>query len=91
MKAKRCLYLAAALVFGLSATGVGAETVDRDFGPELPILRSLGLGGSMDATVEGDTLYVIGRGNLHVASLSDPTAPKIVGRLTNLVGQRHFS
>jgi hypothetical protein len=90
MKAKRCLYFAAVLVLGLSATGVGAEAVDRDFGPELPILRNLGLGGSMDATVEGDTLYVIGRGNLHVADISQPTQPKNIGQLTDLGNTRQI-
>jgi len=88
MKAKRRLFFAAILVLGLSATGVGAESVDRDFGPELPILRKLGLGGSMDATVEGDTLYIIGRGKLHVADISQPAQPRIIGRLTNLGNTR---
>ncbi len=65
-------------------------TTDGDFGPELPVLRSLGLGGSMDATVEGDTLYVIGRGNLHVADISHPAQPKIVGRLSCLGNTRQI-
>ena len=90
MKPKRCRCSAVALTFVLSATGVGAETVDRDFGPRLPMLRSIGLGGVMDATVEGDTLYVIGQGKLHVADISQPTQPKIIGRLTDLGNTRQI-
>ena len=90
MKSKRCCYLAAALVLGFGPRGVAAKHSEQDFGPQLPIVRSLGLGGSMDATVEGDTLYVIGQGNLHVADISDPTAPSIVGRLANLGNTRQI-
>ena len=84
------LVAATALVCGFGATGVAAKPSEHDFGPELPIVRSLELGGSMDAAVEGDTLYVIGRGNLHVADVSDPAAPRIVGRLTNLGNTRQI-
>jgi hypothetical protein len=44
----------------------------------------------MDAAVEGDTLYVIGRGSLHAADISDPAAPRIVGRLTGLGNTRQI-
>jgi len=90
VKSKQCLCLTAILVFGPSATGVGAETVGRDFGPELPIVRRLGLGESMDAAVKGDTLYIIGRGRLYVADISQPTQPKIIGRLTGLGNTRQI-
>ena len=90
MKSNRRFGLAMAFVLGFTATGVAAKHSGTDFGPELPMVRSLGLGSSMDATVEGQTLYVIGRGNLHVADISDPAAPKIVGRLTNLGNTRQI-
>ncbi|HUT94336.1 MAG TPA: hypothetical protein VMY37_33055 [Thermoguttaceae bacterium] len=90
MESKRWLGLATVLVWGFGTTGVAAKSSEHDFGPELPIVRSLELGGSMDAAVEGDTLYVIGRGNLHVADVSDPAAPRIVGRLTNLGNTRQI-
>ncbi|NLX96039.1 MAG: hypothetical protein GXY83_07675 [Rhodopirellula sp.] len=82
------LTLAIVLSCGLSAAAA-AET-RRDFGPELPITRSLGLGGAMDAAAEGDTLYVIGEGNLHVADISDPRAPRIVGQLRDLGNTRQI-
>ena len=69
MKPKRWLDLVTASVLGVSATGAAGEHAEHDFGPEVAIVRSLGLGGSMDATVEGDTLYVVGRSNLHVADI----------------------
>ena len=67
-----------------------AEHAEDRFGPELPIVRSLGLGGSMDATVVGDTLYVIGHGQLHVADISRPAAPRIVGSLDGLGNTRQI-
>lgn len=88
MQLKRRLVLALVLSCGLSVAAA-AET-RRDFGPELPITRSLGLGGSMDAAVEGDTLYVIGEGKLRVADISDPREPRIVGQLTNLGNTRQI-
>ncbi len=81
---KQWFSVAMALVLGGSAAAVAAEPAQTDFGRELPVVRSLGLGGAMDATVDGDNLYVIGRGNLHVFDISDPGAPKIVGQLGNL-------
>ncbi|NQT14617.1 MAG: hypothetical protein HQ582_17805, partial [Planctomycetes bacterium] len=90
LKWKRWLGLATVLIWGFGAAGVAAEHAEQGFGRELPIVRSLGLGGAMDAAVEGHTLYVIGQGNLHVADVSDPTAPKIVGRLANLGNTRQI-
>ena len=62
--------LAAAMICGICVTGFAEHNTERDFGVEMPIVRSLGLGGSMDATVKDSKLYVIGRGNLHVADVS---------------------
>lgn len=84
------LAVSMALVLGFGATGSAANDSEHDFGPELPIVRGLGLGGSMDATVDGDTLYVIGRGKLHVADIAEPTAPRIVGRLADLGNTRQI-
>lgn len=84
MQTELRLAWATALLCGIGADARAAEHAEADFGRELPIVRSLGLGGSMDAAVDGDTLYVIGRGNLHVADVSDPAAPRIVGRLAGL-------
>lgn len=82
------LALAVGAIWGFTAAAGRAENSQSDFGPELPIVRSLGLGGSMDAAVEGDLLYVIGQGNLYVADIRDPRAPKVVGRLTSLGNTR---
>lgn len=90
MKSKQRWTWAATLLFGFGGLGLAAEVVELDFGRELPIVRSLGLGGCMDAAVDGDTLYVIGRGKLHVVDISDPASPKIVGRLTNLGNTRQI-
>ena len=60
------------------------------YGRQLPIVRSLGLGGSMDAAVVGDTLYVVGRRTLCVADIADPAAPRLVGKLTGLGNVRQI-
>jgi len=82
--------LTVVLFLGIGAGAVFGKHSEDQFGPELPVVRSLGLGGSMDAAVDGDTLYVIGRGKLHVAHISDPTSPKIVGRLDGLGNTRQI-
>ena len=53
-------------------------------GEELSILNELGVGACMDAEVVGRMLYVIGRGKLHVADVSDAASPKLVGSLGGL-------
>ncbi|HBE04834.1 MAG TPA: hypothetical protein DC049_20505, partial [Spirochaetia bacterium] len=57
---------------------------ETQFGQELNITRSLGIGGCMDTAVAGDRLYVIGEGKLHVCDISDPNMPKSLGTLTGL-------
>jgi hypothetical protein len=44
----------------------------------------------MDAAVVGSTLYVIGQGKLHVADISEPASPKVVGKLTHLGNTRQI-
>lgn len=85
-------YLGFALVSVLAFGSTEAKAMDSHdgFGPELPLVRSLGLGGAMDATVAGDTLYVIGGGKLHVADIGDPRAPKVIGQLTDLGNTRQI-
>jgi len=73
------------------------------YGEELRIVGGLGIkprGGQygrelltvgMDATVVGQMLYVTGRGKLHVADISDPGEPHIVGELTGLGNSRQIA
>jgi hypothetical protein len=85
------LPLAVVLVLSaVCAPAVAAQDKQSPFGLELPIVRGLGLGGVMDATVDGDTLYVIGRGQLHVADITDPGQPQIVGQLADLGNTRQI-
>lgn len=83
-----CELLVAALLLGTGTSGVNAKHAEDMFGPELPIVQNLGLGGSMDATVVDNTLYVIGRGQFHVADISDPMEPRLVGGLDGLGNTR---
>ena len=87
---KRCIGLAVASVLGIGTGSVLGKDSKEQFGPELPIVHSLGLGGSMDATAEGDTLFVIGRGKLHAADISDPASPEVVGSLDGLGNTRQI-
>jgi len=87
---KQCIGLAVAFSLGFGTGPVLGKDSEDQFGPELPIVRSLGLGGSMDAAVEGDTLFVIGRGKLHAADISDPASPEVVGSLDGLGNTRQI-
>lgn len=68
----------------------GADQTDSPKARELSIVASLGCGPSMDVALEGNHLYVIGRGQLHVADVSDPLSPRLVGRLGGLGGVRQI-
>ncbi len=57
---------------------------------ELPILRNLGCGPAMDVALEGDRMYVIGRGKLHVADATDPAKPVLLGGLSGLGNTRQI-
>jgi len=60
------------------------EQVLQGYGPEMPIVRGLGIGGCMDAAVAGDLLCVIGGGHLYTADITTPAEPRILGRLGGL-------
>ncbi len=64
---------------------------EAEHGRELPIVKTLGVGPAMAARVVGNWLYVIGRGKLHVADISDPGDPKVVGSLTGLGNTRQIA
>lgn len=67
-----------------------ASTMPADAGRELPILRHLNLGPSMDVCVEGGHAYIVGRGKLHVADVSQPVRPRLVGELSGLGNVRQI-
>jgi hypothetical protein len=62
----------------------------EEFGRKLAIVGQLGGGPAMDVTLAGGYLYAIGSGQLMVASLEDPRAPRIVGRLDGLGNVRQI-
>ena len=74
----------------LTAAGAAGERLASDrhaegsYGKQLPLVGKLGVGPSMDAAIEDNTLYVIGRGVLYVADVSDPASPRVAGRLAGL-------
>ena len=74
----------------IGGNGAAQPSPEQDFGAELPITGNLGLDGAMDATAAGNMLCVIGRGKLHIADISEPANPRIVGQLTNLGNTRQI-
>ncbi len=56
----------------------------RRYGPTLAQVKTLGVGPSMDVTVAGDILYVIGHGKLTIFDITSPLSPKKLGQLTGL-------
>jgi len=63
----------------------------EQFGPELPIVATLGCGPAMDVAPEGNYLYAVGGGQLHVAQLDDPARPKLVGQIGGLGNVRQIA
>lgn len=68
----------------------GADTPESSYGRELALVKDIGIGPAMAAEVAGDKLYVIGRGKLHVADISNPAGPKILGSLAGLGNTRQI-
>ncbi len=76
------------------------NNITDKYGKELKIVRSLGIGGCVDAEVEGDFLYMISGiskrltgefnyksdngGTLYIADISDTSSPRMVGKLHGL-------
>ncbi len=63
----------------------------EQFGPELPIVATLGCGPTMDVALEGNYLYAIGGARLYVARLDDPAKPRLVGELAGLGNVRQIA
>lgn len=61
------------------------------YGKELPIVGGLGIGRTMAARVVGKTLYTIGAGKLHVADISNPAKPKVLGMIDSLGKTRQIA
>lgn len=84
-----CLAVA---VFGSAPSGLAAPfSHGEGFGRVLPIVAEMGVGPVMDAALDGRTLYMIGRGKLHVADLADPAHPKLVATLDGLGNTRQIA
>ncbi len=55
-----------------------------DFATELPLAGTLGVGPAFDAVVDGRHLYSIAGGALHIADISRPAKPVLIGKLAGL-------
>ncbi len=73
-----------------SAVAVDAAASSPPTVPDLPILDSPGWGPCMDAVVQGDHLFAIGRGKLYTADISDPEKPRLLGTLSGLGNTRQL-
>jgi len=61
-----------------------AQHDSSQYGKQLDIAGTLGIGPAFDAVVQGSHLYVLAGGALHIASIADPKKPKVVGKLGGL-------
>ena len=64
--------------------------LEDKYGKELAIVKDLGVGPTMAARVVDKMLYTIGRGKLHIADISNPADPKIVGKIDGLGNTRQL-
>ena len=60
------------------------------FGPPLANTFNVGIGPTMDVTIEGDHAYAIGDQMLHVLDITEPGRPHAVGRLDGLGNVRQI-
>ena len=60
------------------------------YGPELPLVASLGVGPTMAVAVQGERAYFIGRGRLRVADISRPAQPRVLGEIAGLGNTRQI-
>ncbi|MCB1078438.1 MAG: hypothetical protein KDM64_11485, partial [Verrucomicrobiae bacterium] len=82
----------AAAVLGLFlASPMAAAEPTAEAIRDMPIVATLGCGRSMDVAVSGDRMYVIGDGKLHVADISEPLKPRLLGVLTGLGNTRQIA
>ncbi|NOX55770.1 MAG: hypothetical protein GXP27_15280 [Planctomycetes bacterium] len=85
------LLAACALGWAAEPTRGQSDASRPDYGRSLPVVRSLGIGPCMAAQVVGERLYVIGRGRLYVADVSEPAQPKLLGTLEGLGNTRQIT
>lgn len=57
---------------------------DGQYGPQLESEHAVGIGPTMDVTLQGDRAYAIGNRALHVLDISNPARPKPIGRIDRL-------
>ncbi|MFC1596994.1 LVIVD repeat-containing protein [Planctomycetota bacterium] len=56
----------------------------------LPIVGDVGIGPTIDVTVDGDLAFAIGRGVLRVLDISQPLKPQVLGQLSGLGNTRQL-
>jgi len=76
--------LAAGVCLLLSSCSQRDNSAPSPYGKELEISGKLGVGPAFDAVVNGKHLYVLAGGALHIAELTDPKQPKVIGKLSGL-------
>lgn len=54
------------------------------FGPSLANTFNVGIGPTMDVTIDGTTAFAIGNRTLHVLDVTEPGKPRTIGKLSGL-------
>lgn len=78
------------VILGLLAEARSQSTAGADYGRELPIASSVGNGPVIDVTVEGSRAYAIGEGTLFIMDVSEPSTPRVLGKLDGLGSVRQI-
>lgn len=63
---------------------------DSEFGTKLSIAANLGIGPTQDVAIEGNRLYAIGKGQLHILDASNPKKPTLLGSVSGLGSVRQI-
>ena len=77
-------------VWAVGAAPAGGESSHPDYGRDLSVAGSLGIGPTMDVTVQGRWAYTIGEEKLHTIDASGPARPRVIGSLSGLGNTRQI-
>ncbi|WP_198000057.1 LVIVD repeat-containing protein [Gimesia alba] len=58
---------------------------------KLPIVTNAGIGSTIDVTIDKHIAYAIGKGALRILDISEPTKPKVVGKISKLGNTRQIA
>jgi len=73
-----------------SASDHQPQIIKEDYGKELPLVKNVGIGPTIDVAIAGKYAYAIGRSKLTILDITDPASPQVVSEFPGLGGVRQI-